>query len=223
MKIKFSLLALVAVFAMNASNAKAAVLFDYVSASSTASATIAATNVTSGLTADLLTAGSGLTANSGGTYNWTNWNETSASAAITANDVFNWGFTVEPSVAGTVDLASLDIRYDRSSTGPPNVELSYSVGGGSFVSFFTDTAVSASGENNSIDLSGIAALQDLGVGDTVAFRLVGWGASSSGGTFDLENSPSFGDASIVLNGTVPEPTAALLGAFGLLGLLRRRR
>ena len=42
-----------------------------------------------------------------------------------------------------------------------------------------------------IDLSGIAALQDVGAGTNVTFRIVNWGGTSSGGTwyiFDVANS-----------------------------------
>lgn len=222
MKTKSSLLSLVSILAMT-SYSGAAVLLDYVSVASTSNPTIAATHVASGLSGTALSAGTGITANSGASYNWSGWNEVSSAAAISGGDVFTWGFTVGVGVLGSVDLSSIDIRYDRSSTGPPNAEISYSVGAGSFSTFFTDNAVNANGENNSIDLSGISGLQGLGVGSVVVFRLVGWGASSSAGTFDLENTVNFNDTTIQINGTVPETSAALLGAFGLFGLLRRRR
>lgn len=203
-------------------NAPGAVLFDYLSASSTTSATITATHVAEGLSATPLSAGTGLTANTGSTYNWRDWSATDAAGALAAGDSFTWGFSVG-STAPTISLTGLGIRYDRSSTGPVNVEIAYAIGAGAFNTIFTDGSVSENGEENTISLSSITALQNLAIGSTVTFRLLGWGASSTLGTFDLENSANFNNAAIVVYGTVPEPTAAVIGSLGLLGLLRRRR
>lgn len=222
MKASASLVALALSLPIAAPLANAAVLLNYISVDSTSNSTIAATNVVSGITATALAAGAGITANTGSSYNWNNWNETTASDALTAGDLFSWGFEVTSSSA-TVNLSDLGVRYDRSNTGPTNVEIAYSKNGGAFSTIFTDVSVNASGEENTILLSSITPLQNLIEGDAVTFRLVGWGASSSAGTFDLENTANFGNTALVINGSIPEPTAALLGSLGMLGLLRRRR
>ena len=53
-----------------------------------------------------------------------------------------------------------------------------------------------------IDLSGTPALQNVGAGTNVTFRIVNWGGTNSGGTwyiFDVANSPA---ADFVVQGTV---------------------
>lgn len=62
-----------------------------------------------------------------------------------------------------------------------------------------------------------SALDD---GSRIWFRLVSLTASpGSGGTFDLVGIDNFS----INASAVPEPSAVLIGAFGVLGLLRRRR
>ena len=87
---------------------------------------------------------------------------------------------------------------------------------------------SATGNNQAfIDLSGISALQNVGSGTTVTFRLATWGATNTGGTWYL-NGASTNDA-LTLNGSVvpvPEPTGLALGGVGLValaGIARVRR
>jgi len=178
---------------------------------------VAASVVATNVTAATLARGAGLSWNTGGDFNSRSWDGgTDSASAQTAGDYIEWGFTTTV----PIDLATLDIRYDRSPTGPTNVDILVAINGGSFSSVFTDGTVSTSSENNAgIDLSAHTSVT------SATFRLAGWGASSGAGTFDVEDTTAFdGSNGLVVSGTfVPEPTTALLGALGLLGILRRRR
>jgi hypothetical protein len=100
------------------------------------------------------------------------------------------------------------------------LEIRLSVNGGPFESIFLDDAVSDLGEDNlDIDLSGFTQVT------SATFRLFGTGASSSGGTFDIE--PLTGvspDRGIVVNGVtlVPEPSAIGLALAAAVAMALRR-
>lgn len=199
----------------------------YPSVASTTNPTVPAANVDPNITADVLAQGGGLVANTGTSWNWNNWDtaSTSAAAAVAAGDFWSWGFDVTGDVE--ISLATLDIRYDRSGTGPDDVEITVAVNGGAATVVHThDFADNADAYvAGGIDLTGIAELQSLVQGDSVAFTLAAFNSESAAGTFDLEFHTGFADsAGIVINGAlVPESTSLLLGSLGLLALLRRRR
>ncbi|MCA9152607.1 MAG: hypothetical protein KDA92_25060 [Planctomycetales bacterium] len=162
-----------------------------------------------------LVRGEGLSPGTGGTFNSSGWTEE-------PTDYLEWGW----SSSQPINLSDLDLRYDRSSSGPAVVDIQLSVNGGAFQSIFHDSDVNVSGEDNfDIDLSAFTSVS------SAAFRLFGTGASSGAGTFDIEPlsgvSPARG---IVVNGSVaavPEPSSFVLAslAIGCLGLhqLRRRK
>lgn len=147
--------------------------------------------------------------------------------AIDLNDYQT--FSVDPS-AGVMSMSSLQFRTQRSATGPPNVELHYSLDGfataginvGSFVAPTTSTP-------NLIDVSGVSALQNLS--QPVQFRLYEYGGTGAAGTFRLTNlgaSSAIADHGVIVIGTfipVPEPATVLgVAAFGafVVGGFRRR-
>jgi hypothetical protein len=146
--------------------------------------------------------------------------------AITANDYIT--FTVTVPVGQVMSLSSLDYRWatenayrqsfgiysDKTGFTYANIldglHQSGSAGTGGSMTAFTP---------RSIDLSGIASLQDL-TDTTVEFRFYIAHPQSSSAL----RAWAFDD--IELSGTVaavPEPASALLGGIGLLALLRRRR
>jgi len=133
---------------------------------------------------------SGISENAGGTYNSRNW---STDATLDANDYLEW--TVTPNVGFALDLTSMDLRYDRSNTGPTMVNLQLDSGAG-FVTIFTDVAVSAGSENNTIDLSAFTGITNI-----LTFRLFAFNASNITGTFDIEER-SATDKGIIINGTI---------------------
>ncbi len=215
---KSSLFSVVALVALGSAT-QGATIIGYLPGNSSSADGVGATVVASGVTAMNLNRGGGLVWNDGGDFNSKGWDDgTDSDSAQTNGNYLEWGF----SSTGAVDLTTLDIRYDRSSTGPPSLEILLAVNGGSFTPVFTDPTVGESGENNAgIDLSSFTGVT------SATFRLVAWGATGNTGTFDIEDTTSFDGANgLVVSGTpVPEPISAplLLGLLGLAGLFNRRR
>jgi len=121
------------------------------------------------------------------------FNSASEAAAVSANQFATFGFTV--SNGFTASLTSVSpFCYRHSSSGPPNGALQYQVGNGAFtdITNLSYSSSSSSGASlGAIDLSGITGLQNVPAGTNVTFRIVNWGATSSGGTwyiFDVTNS-----------------------------------
>lgn len=202
----------------------AAVIFDYVSVGSNSNATISATNVDASVTADVLATGGGLNPNSTTTYNWRGWDiaSTSYEAAVAAGDSFTWGFDVTAQWT-TVTLTTMDIRLDRSSTGPDDVEIKASVNGATAVSLLTHDY---NGSDSGVNFTGInlSSLGTLNTGDSVVLTLAAYNSETAAGTYDVENNEGAG---IVMNADIaslPEPSSiTLLALGGLATLLCRRR
>ena len=139
------------------------------------------------LTVGGLTRGTGVTTTgSAASTAWggAGFDSTTAAAAVTAGDFATFSFTA--SAGCSVSFSSVSrFDYRRSSSGPPNGVMQYQVGAGAFVSFVTNSYLSGSSgaSLSAIDLSGIAALQNVGPGANVTFRIVNYGATSSGGTW----------------------------------------
>lgn len=158
--------------------------------------------------------------NTGGTYSNPAGNGSAESFSANGWDPGEYfQFTVNTSTQAGI-LLSWD--QTRSSTGPAAFSLQYSTNGGtSFTQFFAYTVgttswsagTASTTSSFSADLSSIASL-DNNAG--VVFRLVNAesAASTSTGTNRVDN---------FTVATIPEPAGALLGALGLLSILRRRR
>lgn len=119
--------------------------------------------------------GPGLTFNSGVTFNSRGW---TIGATAGADDYLQFTATIGSSA---VNLSSLEIRYDRSGSGPSEIVIE-----ANGVQIFSDSGVSQTGEENTIDLTGVPSLQNL-QNTTVVFQLFGFSASSGSGTFDIED------------------------------------
>jgi hypothetical protein len=171
--------------------------------------TWAATTTAGGVTAADLTRGAGIAASGlGNGFSANNWGANGSSPwvgnasyndALTNDDYFQWGFTVDSS--HTVSLSTLDLAMRRSAVAAPDrFELYASTDGfgtaGTFVSSWaylgrssgtatgTETAyqwmtTDTAGQNggNPIltqDLSTVSMLQNIAPDTTVTFRLYGW-------------------------------------------------
>jgi hypothetical protein len=178
-------------------------------------ASTAATNITVGG----LIRGSGVvTTGTAAARGWggTDWVATSAAAAATAGDVVS--FTVAANAGYKVSISGISrLDYRRSSAGPASGVLQYQLGSGAFTDAanlsFTSTA-SAGASVAAIDLSGVAALQNVPAGTTITFRVVNYGATSAGGTwylFDMANTTA---ADLEVSGTAVPAGPAVDGACG---------
>lgn len=169
----------------------------------------------------------------------TTWTTNTGNASPSAYNADNWTvgdyFQFSTSTAGHEDIT---ISFDKLShpNGARDFQLSYSTDGSNFTNFGSVYTVDPASPSQSwwdgtnyepntsyaFDLSGITALDNA---TTVYFRLSLMStvmASGSAGGPLLTASTRIDNVSIT--GTaVPEPAAALLGALGLAGLLRRRR
>ena len=213
-------------------NLSADLVLSYISSASTTNPSATANDTADGLVSANLQQSGGLTAHTGGSFNWEGWDtaNTSFNEAVTANDSWTFGFTVGATGVGgnvsSVDLTTLSMRVDRSGSGPNDIELRAYVNGGSETSIFThgydDTAIGRTFRD--LDISSIGPLS---VGDTIQFVFAGFNSEWPGGTMDLENLSS--GNGIEVNGnvnfsSVPEPTSLLMfGATALIGLQRRRK
>ena len=126
-------------------------------------------------------------------------------------------FTLTPSAGFTLSLTDLDFGARSTGTGP----LAYSLrsSADSYVANITTGTIVAN-SNWSLRNNTFTAFNSTVPGGAVTFRLFGHGgagnpsASTANGRFD--------DISLTVT-AVPEPSTALLGALGMLALLRRRR
>lgn len=213
----------VAIFVSFASFCQAQSLFEFLPASAQSTPALAPNSVSSGITVTDLTAGSGLFAEAG-SYNWSDWNDTSASAtdALAANDFWTWGFTVD---SGSIDLTSLSLALQRSADGPNDVDVQASVNGGSSFSVLTDS-FAGSTTVNTFTAGQIGSVPVLNAGDSIAFSLTGFNSNSPFGTLSLQGIPG-STAGLIVTGTpgvIPEPSSICLVTLVTAGVsLRRRR
>ncbi|HOZ52046.1 MAG TPA: YDG domain-containing protein, partial [Chitinophagaceae bacterium] len=121
------------------------------------------------------------------------WNNPTALDNINANKFIT--FTAKSNTGFIMNLCSVSpINYRRSTTGPTNGLLQYSLDGTNFADITTlnFTSSSSSGASaGSVDLSSITSLQNIGSSKTITFRLIPYGASNASGTFylfDIANS-----------------------------------
>jgi hypothetical protein len=138
--------------------------------------------------------GSGVTgSNANNRYSANNWTQ---GASSSSNDYFYW--TVGPTGCNEIDFSSLEIAFERSSSGPQNFALRSSIDNyaSDIWSYnYTSTVV----QSQTISLAS-GSFQNLTT--NVTFRIYGWAATSGSGTFSIN--------SFVFNGAVnalPSPVA----------------
>lgn len=193
-------------------------LVEYGTAGSTTS--LAASSSDASVTPNNLTAGTGIDVQNFSTFNFTNWDpaNTSAQDAIDDDETWRFGFNALANIA----LTTLDIRLDRSGTGPDNFELFAAIDMGprtSILSFdFNDATAGVNFLN--VDLSSFS----LTAGQSMGFLLAAYNSESTSGTFDLETFS--GDVALRISGdvaAVPVPAAVWLFGSAMMGLAGVRR
>ena len=144
-----------------------------------------------------LTRGSGVgTSGTGAARAWGGnaFTGSTAAAAVAANQFVT--FSAAANSGYTVSYASIsEFDYRRSATGPASGVLQYQIGSGAFTditSLSYPVSTSGGASLSPINLTGIAALQNVGPGTNVTFRIVNYGGGSSGTwyVFDVSNSPA---------------------------------
>ncbi len=145
----------------------------------------AATFVAPNVVVGGLTRGSGLgQASSGATRAWgaSGFTAASPAAAVTANQGLTFAAAASPGY--TVSYSTISkFDYRHSATGPSVGVLQCQIGSGAFMdvtalSYPNSTNIGAS--LSPINLTGIAALQNIGPGTNVTFRIVNYGGGASG-------------------------------------------
>jgi hypothetical protein len=157
--------------------------------------------VTTGVSASSICRGSGLAFQSGTAnrnYISINWTQTGGEdAAISGNDYLE--FTLTPASGFKVTVTDVTIRGNRSGSGPTNISIRSSADG-----YATQLAtLVTSGTTGTVNLLDIA---DIETCDPITFRVYGWGATSTGGTFRLEATAVNLTNGIVVNGSVAAGT-----------------
>ena len=153
---------------------------------------------------------------------------TNAASAIVSNQFVTFSLIVSNGYKVSYTAISR-FDYRRSSTAPTNGLLQFQVGSGAFTDiinvFYTNTSTTGA-SLAAIDLSGFGALQNVGAGTNVTFRIVDWGGTSSAGTwyvYDVANSTALdlavqGTVTQVLTATNPPGIQAISFAGGNFSL-----
>lgn len=141
----------------------------------------------------------------------------SFSSAIQSNDFLS--FSITPNANQSISLNSIDAHnIRRSGTGPTSGLWQYQIGNGGFLNLGSAFALgsnttAAGNAQSSINLSGIADLQNVGAGTAIDFRLVLWGGTATVGTFYLNDPSNSAGSDFTVSGqvsAVPEPSSILL-------------
>lgn len=136
-------------------------------------------STTSGITASDITRGPGLTAvatpaASGGGISSINW----SLSAKDLNDYYE--FTVTPNAGYELTLSNISLSIRRTAAGARNYEVVYSIGGGA------ETTITSGSLSNTSSFPINNALS-INTNQAVRFRVYAWGATSTGGSFLLDN------------------------------------
>ena len=134
----------------------------------------------------------------------TGWTSTSSANAIDAGKFIT--FSVAPQAGYKVTFINIShFDYRRSPTGPSFGLVQYNLNSGQCndirnISYPDSTSSGAS--IAPIDLSGITALQNVGYGTNVTFRIVNYGATDTAGTWYIFDVAQCAEPDFAINGVV---------------------
>lgn len=151
----------------------------------------AVTTKDANVTASDITRGTGIASSAAaGSINATGWN----SSAQDANDYYE--FTLTPSAGHQLTLTAISATVRKSTAGPLNYLVSYSIGG------VETTATSGTiAMTNNADVAVNASLS-INTAQPVRFRIYAWGAPTATGTFRIDNT-------LTVTGAAPLPVKLL--------------
>jgi endonuclease/exonuclease/phosphatase family metal-dependent hydrolase len=171
-----------------------------------------ATTNAANITVGGLTRGSGVGTSgtaAGRAWGGNGFDAPSPATAVSANDFAT--FSISAQAGYNVSFSAISkFDYRRSSTGPATGVLQYQIGAGAFTDITTLSypAIGSGASLSAIDLSGIAALQNVTANTMVTFRIVNHGATSSGGTWYVYDTASSIAPDLVVQGIVSSITAS---------------
>lgn len=153
-----------------------------------------------------LTRGSGVkTSGSGAAGGWggTSFTNSTAAGAVSSNQFVTFGIAANSGYQVSFTTFSR-FDYYRSPSGAANALLQFQVGSGAFtdITNLSYPVTSAGSTNSPIDLSGFAALQNVGANTNVTFRIVNYGGTSSAGTWYVFNTAGSTAPDLAVVGTV---------------------
>jgi hypothetical protein len=165
-----------------------------------------------GLTFSQIARGSGLTDPGAVTSGITSsgwFNQTSATAAAAANKYFY--FTITANSSTQFNVTSILLSLQRSSSGPGNFQMEYSINGNPFAAY--DAAFSSS--VNGTFTRTLNGTITAAAGEYITFRLVAWNATGSSGTLRINNNTAVNGNTLVAGGTIS--TGIISGAPFCIG------
>lgn len=139
---------------------------------------------------------------------WGGLNFTNATPALSvaANKFFT--FSVAANAGYKVSCASVSqFAYRRSPTGPTNGVLQYQIGSGPFYDITNlnySVTTSSGGSIGAIDLTGFAALQNVGAGTNVTFRIVNYLGTSSSGSWYVSDVTGSAPLNLAVQGSITQ-------------------
>jgi hypothetical protein len=231
------LAAVIALLASGAAQAQVLGQYNVLGLSGTP-ASAPASNVASGLSFSSLLRGPGLTVPTAtnNAFNSSGFNNTTTTLDISSDDYVEFIVTNSSPATQTITFDSIVLATQRSGTGPALVALAADLGGGFTSASVFGTIAPTNGSTATDTISMGGATFTSVAASTIRFRLYGYNASATGGTFRISGTGS--PTGLVVNGTVntitpgpgpttaPEPgTLALLGlgGIGMVGVVARKR
>ncbi|MDQ3132778.1 MAG: carboxypeptidase-like regulatory domain-containing protein, partial [Acidobacteriota bacterium] len=183
------------------------------------------------LNPSILSRGTGINPNAlANTFSAVTFNSSTIADAIAANEYLQ--FTVSTQSGFRVSLSTLNANFRRSSTGPNTFQYQYSLDGFATAGvnigspfMYTGTETNGAAQTP-IDLSTIAALQNVASPTTITFRLYAAGATATTGTFSIGrltgNDLAIGGTVTPLGTTAANATISGRVTTGLRGISKAR-
>src|ERR1043166_8777704 len=169
-------------------------------------ATVVSTANNGGLNSSTLSRGAGLTAVAlPDAYDSANFSGTTLASAIAGNKYLQ--FTVRATGGQAVSLSGFDVNFRRTAKAPDTFQWQYSLDGFGSAGInignaFLETGTGTNGAAQArVDLTGIAALQNVPRPTTITFRLYAYNATGIDGEFAIGRLPGY-DLAIIGSTTV---------------------